>query len=108
MKKPKVLILRTAGTNCDEETAFSFMASGAIADLVHINRVVEGEVELKAYQILALPGGFTYGDDVASGKILVFMDGDGQHDPEDIQKMLFLHLLIHVLIQKRKLLFLDL
>jgi len=70
MSKPKVIILRTAGTNCDQETAFAFERSGAKTELVHINRLVEGSRTLGDYQILAIPGGFTYGDDVASGKIL--------------------------------------
>lgn len=70
MGKPKVIVLRTAGTNCDQETAFAFEKVGAKAELVHINQLAKGERELNAYQILAIPGGFTYGDDIASGKIL--------------------------------------
>jgi len=65
-----VLVLRTAGTNCDKETAFAFEEAGAEPELVHINRLSSGEVELSKYQILAIPGGFSYGDDIASGKIL--------------------------------------
>ncbi|MDO8535946.1 MAG: phosphoribosylformylglycinamidine synthase I [Candidatus Omnitrophota bacterium] len=70
MGKIKVLVLRTAGTNCDKETAFAFEEAGAATELVHINRLSSGEVELSNYQILAIPGGFSYGDDIASGKIL--------------------------------------
>ena len=70
IKKPKVIVLRTAGTNCDRETAFAFEKAGARADLVHVNRLSRGEDFLDTYQILAIPGGFTYGDDIASGKIL--------------------------------------
>lgn len=69
-KTPKVLVLRTAGTNCDMETAFAFECVGAKADLVHIDRLKDNEVKLNDYHILAIPGGFTYGDDIASGKIL--------------------------------------
>jgi len=70
MPKPKVCVLRTAGTNCDKETAFAFDQAGAQAELVHVNRFISGEYKLKDYQILALPGGFSYGDDIAAGKIL--------------------------------------
>ena len=70
MKKPKVIVLRTAGTNCDKETAFAFKMAGGEVDLVHINELARDEKFLKDYQILAIPGGFTYGDDIASGKIL--------------------------------------
>ncbi|MBP7216052.1 MAG: phosphoribosylformylglycinamidine synthase I [Candidatus Omnitrophica bacterium] len=69
MKKPNVCVLRTGGTNCDKETAFAFEAVGANAEFVHIKALVEGKLSLKEYQIIALPGGFTYGDDIASGKI---------------------------------------
>ena len=68
--KIKVLVLRTAGTNCDVETAFAFEKAGAKAELVHINRLTAREKSLFGYHILAIPGGFTYGDDIASGKIL--------------------------------------
>jgi len=70
MKKPRVIILRTAGTNCDNETAAAFKMAGAIAELVHINELARDEKFLKDFQIFAIPGGFTYGDDIASGKIL--------------------------------------
>ncbi len=70
MNTPNVLVLRAAGSNCDQETAYAFKAAGARADLIHVNRVVSGEVALDTYHILAIPGGFTYGDDVSAGKIL--------------------------------------
>ncbi len=69
-KQPKVIILRTAGTNCNEETAFAFKSCGAAVDQVHINKLLDGEVNLKDYHILAIPGGFSYGDDIESGRIL--------------------------------------
>ena len=69
-KKVKVLVLRTAGTNCNEETAFAFERVGAEVDQIHINRLIAGEIKLADYHILALPGGFSYGDDIASGRIL--------------------------------------
>ena len=70
MLKPKVCILRTAGTNCDKETAFAFSKAGAVAELVHINGLLHKQNKIEDYQILAIPGGFSYGDDIAAGKIL--------------------------------------
>ncbi|MDD5427803.1 MAG: phosphoribosylformylglycinamidine synthase I [Candidatus Omnitrophica bacterium] len=70
MTKPRALVLRTAGTNCDRETAFAFELAGAATEFVHINELTARRRELNDYHILALPGGFTYGDDIASGKIL--------------------------------------
>jgi phosphoribosylformylglycinamidine synthase len=66
----KTLIMRTAGTNCDLETEHAFKLAGSDVDLVHINRLVRGEKHLKEYHILVIPGGFTYGDDIAAGTIL--------------------------------------
>lgn len=70
MSRVRAIILRTAGTNCDRETAFAFEEAGAEADLVHVNELTRREKNLDSYQIIAIPGGFTYGDDIASGKIL--------------------------------------
>ena len=70
MLKPKVCVLRSAGTNCDQETAAAFSLAGGATELVHINSLVSGERTLNDFHILALPGGFSYGDDIASGKIL--------------------------------------
>lgn len=70
MKKVKSIILRTAGTNCDMETAFALKSSGSEVDLLHINVLKKNKKLLSKYHILAIPGGFTYGDDIASGKIL--------------------------------------
>lgn len=67
--KPQALILRTAGTNCDVETAYAFELAGAQSVCLHVNRLVEKPGELDRFQILAIPGGFSYGDDVSAGKI---------------------------------------
>jgi phosphoribosylformylglycinamidine synthase len=68
--KPKAIILRTAGTNCDYETKYALEKTGAFVDLIHINQLLKEKGLLSLYQILVLPGGFTYGDDIAAGKVL--------------------------------------
>jgi phosphoribosylformylglycinamidine synthase I len=70
MAEVRVLVLRAAGSNCDEETAFAFERAGASADRVHVNRLHERPALLEAYQVLAIPGGFTYGDDLGAGTVL--------------------------------------
>ena len=70
MKKVKALILRTAGTNCDYETQAAFELCGAFAERVHVNALIEKKDKIFEYDIFAFPGGFSYGDDIASGKIL--------------------------------------
>lgn len=66
--KPKVMIVRTAGTNCDMETQHAFELAGATVERVYIDDLKNRD--LLGYQIIALPGGFTYGDDIAAGRIL--------------------------------------
>ena len=68
--KPRVCILRTDGTNCDHETSTAFRLAGGEPYFVHVNELRTGSRTLADFHILALPGGFSYGDDVASGKIL--------------------------------------
>jgi phosphoribosylformylglycinamidine synthase subunit PurQ / glutaminase len=70
MNKPRVLILRSPGSNCDGEAQFAFELAGAMAERIHIRRLRENPKLLRSFQILVIPGGFTYGDDVAAGKIL--------------------------------------
>jgi phosphoribosylformylglycinamidine synthase len=70
MTVPRALVLRGPGANCDGETQFALERAGAVADRLHINRLREQPSLLQRYQILVIPGGFTYGDDVAAGKIL--------------------------------------
>jgi len=70
MSKVRTLILRVPGTNCDVETAFAFQQAGADVNLVHINQLISGEQRLTDYQIMVVPGGFTYGDDISAGKVL--------------------------------------
>jgi phosphoribosylformylglycinamidine synthase len=67
--KPRILILRAPGTNCDQESAFAFQAAGAQPDVVHLNRLLEKPRLAANYQILAIPGGFSYGDDISAGRI---------------------------------------
>ncbi len=70
MAQPKAIILRTAGTNCDIESAFAAEMVGFQVERVHINRVASGDVRLDNYSFIFIPGGFSYGDDVAAGKIM--------------------------------------
>jgi phosphoribosylformylglycinamidine synthase len=70
MASARVLILRAPGANCDAETQYAFELAGAEAERLHINRLRENPGLLQRFGVLAIPGGFTYGDDVAAGKIL--------------------------------------
>ncbi len=68
--KPKAIVITGYGINCEEETAKCFELSGAEAKVVHINDLIENPKQLNEYQIMAFPGGFSYGDDTGSGNAL--------------------------------------
>ncbi|MDO8624825.1 MAG: phosphoribosylformylglycinamidine synthase subunit PurQ [Candidatus Diapherotrites archaeon] len=65
--RPNVLVLGGYGINCEEETKFAFEQAGGIAEIVHINDLIAKKRYMGNYQILAFPGGFSYGDDTGSG-----------------------------------------
>lgn len=69
-EQPRVLVLRAAGINCDEETAAACELAGARAERVHVNRLAAGAVRLDDYAALIIPGGFSYGDHLGAGKLL--------------------------------------
>ncbi len=81
MSTPRVLVLRAPGTNCDEEAAFAWRLAGAKVESWHLGRLVESPELLDSFQILTLPGGFSYGDDLGSGVILAKRLGSVLGDP---------------------------
>ena len=78
--QPRILILRAPGTNCDEETEFAFAKAGGRPERVHIRQLLQSPPLTRQYQILCIPGGFSYGDDIAAGRILANQIG---HDLAD-------------------------
>lgn len=67
--KPRTLIIRTAGTNCDRELAYAFESAGAQALTLHLNRLIDDPAAIDQAHLIGFPGGFSYGDDVAAGRI---------------------------------------
>ncbi len=66
----RACVLFAAGTNCDAEAMHAFELAGATPERVHINQLKSGERRLADFQVLMIPGGFSYGDYIASGRIL--------------------------------------
>ena len=64
-----IIVISGFGLNCEEETAFAFSIADQTAniDIIHINEVVHNPSLLKKYQIMAIPGGFSYGDHTGAG-----------------------------------------
>lgn len=65
----RTLVVRTAGINCDAEACEAFKRAESSVDLVHLNALVADPAQLDASDILVIPGGFSYGDYVAAGRI---------------------------------------
>jgi len=69
MKRPSVMIMHAPGTNRDREAALACELAGGSAEIVHINQLISGERQLASYQMLILPGGFSYGDSLGAGRL---------------------------------------
>lgn len=69
MSRPRALVLRTSGTNCEVETARALDLGGAETEIRHFHRTMEDPSSLEAFQLLVLAGGFSYGDDIAAGRV---------------------------------------
>jgi phosphoribosylformylglycinamidine synthase len=66
----RVLVIRTAGTNCEREMVRGFELAGAAVQLAHVDALTADPAVLDRAQVVGFPGGFSYGDDIASGRIL--------------------------------------
>lgn len=69
MPTPRALIIRAPGTNCDAELARAFELAGARATTVHLDTLIADPTPIDHADLIGLPGGFSYGDDIASGRI---------------------------------------
>ena len=81
MPAPRALVLRAPGTNCDREVSFALELAGAAPEKIHVAALHARPSLLREFQILVLPGGFSYGDDAGAGKILA---SQLEHDFRDI------------------------
>lgn len=69
MAAPRICVLRAPGTNCDAETAYAFDSCGGQAERVHLFQLLERPQLLDDFQVLCIPGGFSYGDDIGAGVV---------------------------------------
>ena len=65
----RALVIRTAGINCDREMIRGFQAAGALVETVHLDALCADPSRLEEADMIGFPGGFSYGDDIASGRI---------------------------------------
>jgi len=67
--RPRALIIHATGTNRDRDLALALELAGADPEIVHINALRDGDASLLDYQMMTLPGGFSYGDDLGAGRL---------------------------------------
>lgn len=70
MTLPRALVVCGDGINCDAETTWALELAGFAASPIHTTAVLERPAILLDAQLLAIPGGFSFGDEIASGKVL--------------------------------------
>lgn len=69
-RKPRCLVLSGFGLNSESELAHAFSLAGAEPDIVHFSDISSREKKLEDYEIFAMPGGWSFGDDIAGGRVL--------------------------------------
>jgi len=68
--KPKALILFAHGTNRDQDVAEALLLAGADPEVIPLNVLREGQRRFGDYQMLVIPGGFSYADALGAGRLL--------------------------------------
>jgi len=66
----KVVVIKAAGINADEEMVHAYRLSGADVELLHVSTLLRRERTLSEFDIFVVPGGFSYGDDLGAGTVL--------------------------------------
>jgi len=78
---PNALVIRAPGTNCDLELCRAFSLAGADVNLVHLDRLLHNHTPIADADLIGLPGGFSYGDDIASGRIFALKIRERLYSP---------------------------
>lgn len=68
--RQRALVLTGEGINCERETAAAFEKVGIESSIIHVDELIKRKEKLAQFDVLALPGGFSYGDELGSGKVL--------------------------------------
>ncbi len=68
--KPNALILFAPGTNRDGDVAQALTLAGATSQTIPLKTLRETKTNWSNYQMLVVPGGFSYADALGAGKLL--------------------------------------
>ena len=67
--RPRALVMRAPGTNCDRETVIALEMAGADVESVHLERLLAAARDLDEFGLVVLPGGFSFGDHLGAGAL---------------------------------------
>ncbi|MBS3767734.1 MAG: phosphoribosylformylglycinamidine synthase subunit PurQ [Candidatus Cloacimonetes bacterium] len=70
MKRVRAIVVAGFGINCEQEMQAAYQKAGAQTDIIHLNDIFNERVSLSDYHIINFPGGFSFGDDLGSGKVM--------------------------------------
>jgi phosphoribosylformylglycinamidine synthase subunit PurQ / glutaminase len=78
---PNALVITAAGINSDVELARAFRQAGADVESLHLNQLVAQPGLIDRFDLIGLPGGFSFGDAVAAGRIMAAMIRQSLYQP---------------------------
>ncbi|MBX3366540.1 MAG: phosphoribosylformylglycinamidine synthase subunit PurQ [Phycisphaeraceae bacterium] len=78
---PRALVIRAQGTNCDKELCRAFEIAGAVPSLRHLDALIRDPSQIDEFDLIGFPGGFSYGDDIASGRIMAALVRERLYTP---------------------------
>ncbi len=63
-------VLTGDGINCEVETAEACRRAGFATEILHLSELVKSPRDLANCSLLVIPGGFSFGDELGSGRVL--------------------------------------
>lgn len=66
----RALVITAPGINCDLELCRAFELAGAKVESMHLRTLGRSPAVIDGFQLIGLPGGFSYGDDIAAGRVM--------------------------------------
>ena len=69
----KALLITAPGINCDLELGEAFQLAGAEPETILLSRLLRSPTEVDRFDLIGLPGGFSYGDDVGAGRVMAHL-----------------------------------
>ena len=72
-KTVRTCVITGYGINADRELEEAFSRAGSETARIHVSDLLEDAAGLAKFDLLAFPGGFSFGDHLGSGKVLAYL-----------------------------------